>query len=635
MGSLFTRATETKKAHTGHIVGIDTFGRKVNPVSGYKKDKYVGLFYHTWHGYTGTNRIFDVTKIMREHPEELWKKDSTIAPINQNYYFNEPLYGYYNSADPWVIRKHLELFMAADIDFLALDFTNAIVYDRVMPTMLDIYMEYLEQGYKVPQLVYFTNTESGKVVQGVYDIMYKDEKYKDLWFYGPYDKPLIIAWEDDMPEELRDFFHIRPPQWPDEEFMPNGFPYVDKVRPQRTYTDLVVVSVTQHTGGAFSWSFNGPHGKTRESWGRGYTTDNPTNWDPERIQRGANFQEQWDYAISVDPQIIFVTGWNEWVACKFVSDDFKNYGDVPYWVDTFNTEFSRDIEMTRSRGYVVGEDGKFLEEGYGDNFYLQFVENVRRFKGIKGDTKINAKHKTVDITNPNWDADVGILYENLATKKVARDFIGHSDRIKYRQAAPDNFIKNIRVTHDNDYIYFRVETDGDITPWESGKTNWMNLFIGIEGSKKPAFENYQFVVNRNPAGNNKTSLEASKGGYDFEKVQDIDYLVSVNVIQFAVPRAALGIGNDAVLYFKAADSIEHQDDIMDYYVSGCSVPMGRLSYLYEIGKAKWFDNGEGGTKDKFELFGLSLMETLILGISIVALVACGLVITIITRKKKG
>ena len=90
-----------------------------------------------------------------------------------------------------------------------------------------------------------------------------------------------------------------------------------------------------------------------------------------------------------------------------------------------------------------------------------------------------------------------------------------------------------------------------------------------------------------------------------------------------------------MLYFKAADSIEHQDDIMDYYVSGCSVPMGRLSYLYEIGKAKWFDNGEGGTKDKFELFGLSLMETLILGISIVALVACGLVITIITRKKKG
>ena len=113
----------------------------------------------------------------------------------------------------------------------------------------------------------------------------------------------------------------------------------------------------------------------------------------------------------------------------------------------------------------------------------------------------------MDITNPNWDADVGILYENLATKKVARDFIGHSDRIKYRQAAPDNFIKNIRVTHDNDYIYFRVETDGDITPWESGKTNWMNLFIGIEGSKKPAFENYQFVVNRNPAGNNKTSLK--------------------------------------------------------------------------------------------------------------------------------
>ena len=42
-------------------------------------------------------------------------------------------------------------------------------------------------------------------------------KIQDL-YDGPYDKPLIIAWEDDMPEELRDF-SIRPPQ--DEEFMPN------------------------------------------------------------------------------------------------------------------------------------------------------------------------------------------------------------------------------------------------------------------------------------------------------------------------------------------------------------------------------------------------------------------------------
>ena len=28
---------------------------------------------------------------------------------------------------------------------------------------------------------------------------------------------------------------------------------------------------------------------------------------------GINFQEQWDYALSVDPEIIFVTGWNEWI----------------------------------------------------------------------------------------------------------------------------------------------------------------------------------------------------------------------------------------------------------------------------------------------------------------------------------
>lgn len=60
-GTIFTGA------NTGKIVATDTFGRKVKTVSGYKKDKYVGLFYFTWHGFSGTNKVFDVTKIMRDN----------------------------------------------------------------------------------------------------------------------------------------------------------------------------------------------------------------------------------------------------------------------------------------------------------------------------------------------------------------------------------------------------------------------------------------------------------------------------------------------------------------------------------------------------------------------------------------
>ena len=56
-------------------------------------------------------------------------------------------------------------------------------------------------------------------------------------------------------------------------------------------------------------------------------------------------------------------------------------------------------------------------------------------------------------------------------------------------------------------------------------------------------------------------------------------------VYFAVPMEALGLGaktgnvNDKI-YFKVADSVENPADIMDYYVSGRSLPEGRLSYEY-------------------------------------------------------
>jgi len=48
-----------------------------------------------------------------------------------------------------------------------------------------------------------------------------------------------------------------------------------------------------------------------------------------------------------------------------------------------------------------------------------------------------------------------------------------------------------------------------------------------------------------------------------------------------VPRSALGLGeNENTFYFKVADGVENYKDIMDYYVTGRSLPMGHLSYQY-------------------------------------------------------
>ena len=232
-----------------HITATDALGRELPDISGYRTDRYVGLFYFAWMGQQGEpqTEVYDITKLLRTDRDALFSTaaNNSTAPNGYNYFFNEPLYGYYNSQDPYIIRKHLELFIAAGVDFIALDFTNGIYYGEVLSNMLDIYLAYQTAGWDVPKLMFFTNTRSGDVVAQLYRNVYRRGKYDSLWFRGSGEKPMIIAWEEELTEPMREFFAVRPPQWPEAEYDPAGWPYVEKVRPQRLFTNLMSVSVAQ------------------------------------------------------------------------------------------------------------------------------------------------------------------------------------------------------------------------------------------------------------------------------------------------------------------------------------------------------------------------------------------------------
>ena len=73
-----------------------------------------------------------------------------------------------------------------------------------------------------------------------------------------------------------------------------------------------------------------------------------------------------DGEASNDIGLVFVTGWNEWIAQKQANS--RILGDkYCHFVDTFNMEFSRDIEMNAE---------------YLDNYYLSLVRNIRAYKGV-------------------------------------------------------------------------------------------------------------------------------------------------------------------------------------------------------------------------------------------------------------
>ena len=107
----------------------------------------------------------------------------------------------------------------------------------------------------------------------------------------------------------------------------------------------------------------------------------------------------------------------------------------------------------------------------------------------------------------------------------------------------------------------------------------------------------------------------------FEQAAKVRYSIQGNVMQIAVPRSALGLENENfTLYLKAADSIEKESDIMDYYVSGESVPLGRLSFTYQGGRGVPADNGSAAEKKGSKSW---ILPAAVGGAALTVLAGCG------------
>ena len=151
----------------------------------------------------------------------------------------------------------------------------------------------------------------------------------------------------------------------------------------------------------------------------------------------------------------------------------------------------------------------------------------------------------------------------------------------YRQAAARNNVTELRVAQDADNFYFMLKATEDIVLREAGDQGWMNLLIGTGEVENKGWEGYEFVVGRSEAGEGKLTVEKLNADFTSEAVGEAEYRVDGSVMQVKVPRAALGMAADVNrFYFKLADGIENPSDIMDYYVSGKSLPLGRLSFRY-------------------------------------------------------
>lgn len=580
----------------------DILGRKLPDnaeVGDPRENKQVGLFYHNWRSvFTRTASFpYDVTKILNSYdgdPADI-KNDLKYpywGAVGNVHFWNESIYGYYCGYDEWVMRKHLELFAAADIDAIIFDNTNSnLTFSYGFMAMGKLIHQMKTEGIDAPQMSFMTpfaaNNATAEDIRLFYDNMYSLGLYSDAWFYWD-GKPLIMGYPDSFKNEtgyedidkqsreILDYFTFRPVQpnyWAGQR-MENQWSWAE-VAPQHGFVqeadgsyEMASVSTAQNTNdttakGTYS-AMNGDG-----IFGRSYTYANKhAMLDEKSCYMGYNFQEQWDNALDIDPQFIFITGWNEGMANRFS----EHAGVVGAIVDSYNNEYSRDIEPIKS--------------DFKDTYYIQMANNIRRFKGVQKAPEAGEK-VSIDINGSfnQWD-NVDLTYYDYAGLPD-RDALklGRSER--YVNYTGRNDFTKAKAARDNDNLYFYIETAEDITPYTDNA--WMRLFLNIDRLMATGWEGYDFALNIESPSASKAILSKSTGFWQWENVAEVDYKVEGNRMMVVIPRETVGLKGVGNLdfEFKWADNMQTYGNLMeDFYTNGDVAPIARYNYRFVENAAK-------------------------------------------------
>ncbi|MCL5269948.1 MAG: hypothetical protein M1457_05180 [bacterium] len=526
-----------------------------------RADRFVGIFYFLTLG-EHVPGPYDITKIFAADPDAMSKPDAPYWQPRGPYFWGEPLLGYYNTRDPWVLRRHANLLADAGVDTLIFDTTNRVTYPDTYLKLCEVFDQVRKDGGRTPQLCFMVNTKAGETADDLYNTLYKPGLYRDLWFIWQ-GRPLMICDPKEASPEVKAFFTLRKAHWP---FTQVNTPYAwhwEAAYPQvYGYTDdpakpeQVNVSVAQNLRASDGKVTDMSRGDAR---GRSF---HDGAWDktPGAINWGLDFAEQWKRAYELDPPFVMVTGWNEWTAGRWKRDPARPI----VFVDQFDQEFSRDAEPMRG--------------GHGDNYYYQMVAGIRRYKGIAPLPTASAP-KTIDLAGGfgQW-GDVAPEFADHAGDTVHRDFIGVGE-LRYADATGRNDLVAMKVARDAKQVAFHARTRAPLTPRTDPA--WMWLLIDADRDPKTGWEGFDFIVNRTVEPDGSTWVEKNTGGWQWEKVAPVKIAVQGNELMLSVPRAALGLAAGPLAFdFKWADNVQKPGDVMDFYVSGDAAPDGRFKFRY-------------------------------------------------------
>jgi len=533
-----------------------------------KAGRFVGIFYFINHTAEPRsprlNGPYDVAKILALDPSAATNADSPLWGGNGvSHYWGEPLFGYYQGNDPWVLRRHAQMLSDAGVDVLIFDATNRRTYPETYTNLCEVFRAIRRAGGITPQIAFMVNTEAGATAREIYQELYQPNRYPELWFRWQ-GKPLLICDPAAADDEVKNFFTLRAAHWP---FTLTNTPYAwhwEATYPQPYgFTDdpqkpeQVNVSVAQNLSARDGQVANMNSGQAR---GRSFH-DGQQNLAPGSANSGANFQEQWTRAFALEPPFVMVTGWNEWVAGRWIRPENRLV-----FVDQYDEEFSRDIEP--------------MKGGHGDNYYWQLVANVRRYKGVPALPPASPPATLNPQKSFDQWRDVTPAFRDHVGESLPRDFDGAGGTHYVNHTGRNDFAL-LKMARDATNLYCYARTVEPISPATGG--HWMWLLLDTDQNAATGWAGYDFIVNREHNANGKMWLEKNLGGWRWKKVATVEWRLAGNELQLAIPRAALGLKRGATktaIDFKWADNLQQPGDVMDFYVSGDVAPGGRFNFRY-------------------------------------------------------
>lgn len=631
-------------------VATDGIGRtmpsyeEVGPLKNDQR-RVVGIFYITWHT-QGLHHMknpytADVTKILEQDPSArldaahpLWTEGS--------YHWGEPEMGYFLSQDEWVIRKDISMLADAGVDVLVMDVTNAVRYWDEWDVLFTTMQKMKAEGNKVPKFCFWAfNGPVITVVQDLYERIYKEKKFTDLWFEWD-GKPLLL-------------YNSRPKYDANGQDTPNPNPnydadavtncdnphYGDPDYTQEFYKDYTAevknfFTLRNMWWGYYEWAGQRYIG-TEDNWSFGYSLAEPevAAMKPEELlsthngkreqaavtpaqhpvtmvpgdpvgvgkswsrKNGQPALDEHDLPVPTyvpwlgktveNPEgygIYFQERWDEALACN---PEFLYINDWNEWTAGKyqpGTPSKTTLWLGRENPFFFVDqyNSEFnrcihpMKGGYTDNYYMQMAQNLRKYKGVRPIPELDGYVSVkADGDFSEWDA-VAVEYRDTKGDVFHRDAKGYGG-LHYVNNSGRNDIVTCKVAVDKKIIGFYAETAGELTPHTGN--NWMLLLVDADNDSSTGWYGYDYLINKSVKDDRTTTLmryDAASG--QWKQIAELPFRYAGNRLEVSVPRALLGLdGRDAFVFdFKWTDNCGELVDPISMCTDGDTAPNRRFNY---------------------------------------------------------